>query len=157
MAITNSDFCVKLYYCLQSDNNIFLVMEYLIGGDLKSLLSIYTFFDEAMAKFYVAEIALALSYLHQHSIIHRDLKPDNVLVTASGHIKLTDFGLSKVGIDRELQIADFISKTPRNVRKLSSKIARTPGQIMSLTTHLSFVSKSGTNLADSTAESIASR
>merc|ERR1719367_787964 len=90
LALTNSPFCVKLFYCLQSSNNIFLLMEYLIGGDLKSLLNIYGFFDENMAKFYAAEIALALSYLHKHSIIHRDLKPDNVLLTAKGHIKLTN-------------------------------------------------------------------
>ena len=85
-ALTNSPFCVKLFYCLQSSTNIFLVMEYLIGGDLKSLLNIYGFFDENMARFYVAEIALALSYLHKHSIIHRDLKPDNILLTATGQL-----------------------------------------------------------------------
>ena len=144
LALTNSPFCVKLFYCLQSSNNIFLLMEYLIGGDLKSLLNIYGFFDENMAKFYAAEIALALSYLHKHSIIHRDLKPDNVLLTAKGHIKLTDFGLSKVGIERDLQIADFVSKTPKLVnRKRSTGVAggRTPGQILSLTSHLSFVRK----------------
>ena len=87
-------------------------MEYLIGGDLKSLLNAYGYFDEAMARFYTAEIALALSYLHKHDIIHRDVKPDNILLTAKGHVKLTDFGLSKVGIDRELQIADLVSNTP---------------------------------------------
>ena len=85
-ALTNSPFCVKLFYCLQSSTNIFLVMEYLIGGDLKSLLNIYGFFDENMSRFYAAEIALALSYLHKHSIIHRDLKPDNILLTAKGQL-----------------------------------------------------------------------
>jgi serine/threonine-protein kinase greatwall len=158
LALTNSPFCVQLFYCLQSANNIFLVMEYLIGGDLKSLLSIYGFFDEKMAKFYVAEIALALSYLHRHSIIHRDLKPDNVLLTSRGHIKLTDFGLSKVGIDRELQIADFVSYTPRNFRQKSSMAGpRTPGQILSLTTHLSFASKNSHTHSDLTADSMTSR
>ena len=114
-------------------------MLHITGGDLKSLLQIYGFFDEKMAKFYTAEIALALSYLHKHSIIHRDLKPDNILLTASGHIKLTDFGLSKVGIERDLQIKDFVSKTPRNFKQRTSIDAlRTPGQILSLTSHLSF-------------------
>ena len=139
LALNRSPFCVNLYYCLQSANNVFLVMEYLIGGDLKSLLGVYGYFDEATARFYVAEIALALAYLHKHDIIHRDIKPDNILLTAKGHIKLTDFGLSKVGIDRELQIADLVSNTPLIKGAAKSRLPRTPGQILSLTTHLSFV------------------
>lgn len=71
-------------------------MEYLVGGDLKSLLSICGYFDENMAVFYAAEITLALEYLHSHGITHRDLKPDNMLLTDRGHIKLTDFGLSRI-------------------------------------------------------------
>ena len=140
LALNRSPFCVNLFYCLQSANNVFLVMEYLIGGDLKSLLSSYGYFDEATSRFYAAEIALALTYLHKHDIIHRDIKPDNILLTAKGHIKLTDFGLSEVGIDRELQIADLVSNTPhiKGVAK-ASRLTRTPGQILSLTTHLSFV------------------
>ena len=88
LALNRSPFCVNLFYCLQSANNVFLVMEYLIGGDLKSLLSSYGYFDEATSRFYAAEIALALTYLHKHDIIHRDIKPDNILLTAKGHIKL---------------------------------------------------------------------
>jgi serine/threonine-protein kinase greatwall len=69
-------------------------MEYLVGGDLRSLLSMYGYIDESMAVFYAAEITLALKYLHSHGITHRDMKPDNMLLTDRGHIKLTDFGLS---------------------------------------------------------------
>lgn len=75
-------------------------MEYMIGGDLKSLLAMSGFFDESAAKFYCAEITLALRYLHSHGITHRDIKPDNMLVSASGHVKLTDFGLSKIDLRR---------------------------------------------------------
>jgi len=57
-----------------------------------------------MAVFYIAEVILALQYLHSKGIVHRDVKPDNMLISATGHLKLTDFGLSTVGLDRELQV-----------------------------------------------------
>ncbi|XP_044754695.1 serine/threonine-protein kinase greatwall [Coccinella septempunctata] len=131
LALTNCPFCVKLYYSLQTSTSIYLVMEFMVGGDLKSLLSVYGFFDEAMATFYVAEVCLALQYLHSHGIIHRDIKPDNMLLSKEGHVKLTDFGLSKVQVHRDLEITDFESNTP-------NLCARTPGQLLSLTSHLSF-------------------
>lgn len=131
LALTKSPFCVQLFYSLQTPSSIYLVMEYMVGGDLKSLLSVYGFFDEAMATFYIAEVTLALQYLHKHNIIHRDIKPDNMLLSKSGHVKLTDFGLSKVHIHRDLEITDFENCTP-------NLCARTPGQLLSLTSHLSF-------------------
>ncbi|XP_059486124.1 serine/threonine-protein kinase greatwall isoform X2 [Neocloeon triangulifer] len=132
LALSQSPMCVRLFYSLQTKSSIYLVMEYMVGGDLKSLLSVYGYFDEAMATFYCAEIALALQYLHSHGIIHRDLKPDNILLTDQGHIKLTDFGLSQISLDhKELQISDLL-KTP------ATEFGRTPGQLQSLTTHLSF-------------------
>lgn len=72
----------------------------MIGGDLKSLITAYGYFCESAARFYCAEITMALEYLHKHGIIHRDIKPDNMLLSASGHVKLTDFGLSKIEISR---------------------------------------------------------
>lgn len=80
--------------------NLLQVMDYMIGGDLKSLITAYGYFCESAAQFYCAEIILALEYLHKHGIIHRDIKPDNMLLSASGHVKLTDFGLSKIEISR---------------------------------------------------------
>jgi len=148
LAITKSPFCVNLYYCLQTHNNMFLVMEYMIGGDLKSLLGVYGYFEESMAVFYIAEVILALEYLHKKGIVHRDVKPDNMLISSTGHLKLTDFGLSNVGINRELQVADLLPNTPwiSKSKAQDYKLIRTPGQILSLTSHLSFVSNgNGTN------------
>lgn len=75
LALSQSPFCVTLFYSLQNATSVFLVMEYMIGGDLKSLLAVYGYFDEQTAKFYCAEIILALEYLHKHGIVHRDIKP----------------------------------------------------------------------------------
>ncbi|XP_060645295.1 serine/threonine-protein kinase greatwall isoform X2 [Drosophila nasuta] len=134
LALSRSPFCVNLFYSLQSLSSVYLVMEYMVGGDLKSLLAMYGYFDEATARFYVAEIVMALQYLHQHGIVHRDIKPDNMLLSATGHVKLTDFGLSKIEMRRDLEISDLINCSP-NLN------ARTPGQLLSLTSHLSFGSE----------------
>ncbi|XP_011210400.2 serine/threonine-protein kinase greatwall isoform X1 [Bactrocera dorsalis] len=134
LALSRSPFCVSLFYSLQSVSYVYLVMEYMVGGDLKSLLTMYGYFDEAVARFYVAEVALALQYLHEHGIVHRDIKPDNMLISATGHVKLTDFGLSKIDNRRDLEISDLINISP-------TLNTRTPGQLLSLTSHLSFGSE----------------
>uniref|UniRef100_A0A8C2GP29 Serine/threonine-protein kinase greatwall n=1 Tax=Cyprinus carpio TaxID=7962 RepID=A0A8C2GP29_CYPCA len=134
LALSKSPFIVHLFYSLQTATKVYLVMEYLIGGDVKSLLHIYGYFDEDMSLKYISEVALALDYLHRHSIIHRDLKPDNMLISNEGHIKLTDFGLSKVKLDRELNLMDILS-TPSLV-KPEKDYFRTPGQVLSLISSL---------------------
>ncbi|XP_016960633.1 serine/threonine-protein kinase greatwall isoform X2 [Drosophila biarmipes] len=134
LALSRSQFCVSLFYSLQSLSYVYLVMEYMVGGDLKSLLAMFGYFDEPTSRFYVAEMVMALQYLHQHGIVHRDIKPDNMLLSASGHVKLTDFGLSKIDMRRDLEISDLINCSP-NLN------ARTPGQLLSLTSHLSFGSE----------------
>jgi len=73
-------------------------MEYMSGGGLKKQLDEVEVFNEKMAKFYTAEIALAVQFLHQHGILHRDLKLENVLVDSDGNCKIADFGLSKLGM-----------------------------------------------------------
>ncbi|KAG1953699.1 serine/threonine-protein kinase greatwall isoform X2 [Pimephales promelas] len=134
LALSKSPFIVHLFYSLQTSTKIYLVMEYLIGGDVKSLLHIYGYFDEDMSLKYISEVSLALDYLHRHSIIHRDLKPDNMLISNEGHIKLTDFGLSKVKLDRELNLMDILN-TPSLV-KPKKDYFRTPGQVLSLISSL---------------------
>ncbi|XXG51528.1 hypothetical protein AAC387_Pa03g0071 [Persea americana] len=91
-------FVVRFFYSFTCKENLYLVMEYLNGGDLYSLLGNLGCLDEDMARVYIAEVVLALEYLHSMNVIHRDLKPDNLLIAHNGHIKLTDFGLSKVGL-----------------------------------------------------------
>eukprot|EP00252_Welwitschia_mirabilis_P013012 TRINITY_DN2875_c0_g1_i1.p1 TRINITY_DN2875_c0_g1~~TRINITY_DN2875_c0_g1_i1.p1 ORF type:complete len:1348 (-),score=299.53 TRINITY_DN2875_c0_g1_i1:796-4839(-) len=91
-------FVVRFFYSFTCRENLYLVMEYLNGGDLYSLLRNLGCLEEDMARVYIAEIVLALEYLHSLHIVHRDLKPDNLLIAHDGHLKLTDFGLSKVGL-----------------------------------------------------------
>ncbi|CAG5896118.1 unnamed protein product [Menidia menidia] len=141
LALSKSPFIVQLFYFLQTATKIYLVMEYLIGGDVKSLLHIYGYFDQDMAVKYISEVALALDYLHRHGIIHRDLKPDNMLISNKGHIKLTDFGLSKVKLDRELNLMDILT-TP-SLAKPKKDYFRTPGQVLSLISSLGFNTPSG--------------
>ena len=89
-------FVVKLNYSFQTKNKVYLVMEYMAGGDLFKLLQKNGKFTEETARLYLSEVILAIDYLHRElNLIYRDLKPENILLDAEGHIKLTDFGLSK--------------------------------------------------------------
>ncbi|CAH8520497.1 unnamed protein product [Schistosoma mattheei] len=136
LAVSKCPYIVHLYYCLQTTSHIYLVMEYLVGGDLKSLLLVMGRLQESHAAIYTVEIAIALEYLHTHGIIHRDLKPDNILIDSKGHLKLTDFGLSTITWKRPLQPSDVLN-TP-SVVPLPFQYYRTPGQLISLTTELAF-------------------
>lgn len=89
-------FIISLYATFQDQTNLFMLMEYAIGGELFSYLRKAGKFCFTTTRFFVAEIVLALEYLHSHDIVYRDLKPENILLDAKGHIKLTDFGFSKV-------------------------------------------------------------
>lgn len=91
-------FIVNFFYSIIGKHNLYLVMEFLPGGDLYSLLQKVGSLDEDSSRIYAAQIIAALNYLHSSGIIHRDLKPDNILVSSTGHLKLTDFGLSYLGI-----------------------------------------------------------
>ena len=93
-----SDFVAKLYWTFPSKDYIFLVMEYLNGGDCASLVRSLGTLPEDWAKRYLAEVILGVEHLHSREIVHRDLKPDNLLIDQKGHLKLTDFGLSRMGL-----------------------------------------------------------
>lgn len=91
----NFPFFIRLWGTFQDSSNIFMVMEYIEGGELFSLLRKSRRFPSPVAKFYASEVVLALEYLHNQDILYRDLKPENILLEKSGHIKITDFGFSK--------------------------------------------------------------
>ena len=93
-----SDFVAKLYWTFSSKDYLFLVMEYLNGGDCAALVKVLGGLPEDWAKKYMAEVVLGIEHLHSRGIVHRDLKPDNLLIDQKGHLKLTDFGLSRMGL-----------------------------------------------------------
>lgn len=94
LAESNSAWVVQLYYSFQDNNYLYLVMEFLPGGDLMTMLIKYDTFSEDVTKFYMAECILAIEAVHNLGFIHRDIKPDNILIDQMGHVKLSDFGLS---------------------------------------------------------------
>ncbi|CAF1365200.1 unnamed protein product [Adineta steineri] len=115
MAFSNSDWIVKLHYAFQDAKNLYMIMDYMPGGDLITLLERYEI-SESSARFYCAEVVLALDAIHNLGYIHRDIKPDNMLLDARGHLKLADFGtcvkMDKDGLvrsDTAVGTPDYIS------------------------------------------------
>ena len=96
MSRAKSPWIVELKASFQEDDYLYLVMEYLPGGDLMNLLIKKDILTEDEAKFYISELILAIESIHKLDCIHRDIKPDNVLIDKNGHIKLSDFGLAKI-------------------------------------------------------------
>uniref|UniRef100_A0A669AWD4 Rho-associated protein kinase 1 n=1 Tax=Oreochromis niloticus TaxID=8128 RepID=A0A669AWD4_ORENI len=123
MAFANSSWVVQLFFAFQDDRYLYMVMEYMPGGDLVNLMSNYDV-PEKWARFYTAEVVLALDGIHSMGFIHRDVKPDNMLLDKAGHLKLADFGtcmkMNKDGMvrcDTAVGTPDYISpevlKSPR--------------------------------------------
>ncbi|KAF8974538.1 kinase-like protein [Flammula alnicola] len=94
LAESDSPWVVQLFYSFQDASHLYLIMEFLPGGDLMTMLIKYDTFSEDVTRFYLAECVLAIEAVHNLGFIHRDIKPDNILIDKDGHIKLSDFGLS---------------------------------------------------------------
>ncbi|EAY00115.1 AGC family protein kinase [Trichomonas vaginalis G3] len=125
----NNPYVTNFYYSIIGTRNLYLVMEYIGGGDLFSLLEKFGCFDEGSARIYTYQIVRALQYLYQNGIIHRDLKPDNILVTSEGYLKLADFGLSHLGMKNRERPNDTIDfRVKENVIQ-SHSLVGTPDYI----------------------------
>lgn len=95
LAAADNKWLVKLLYSFQDAIYLYLVMEYMPGGDLMTVLMKYDILSEQQTRFFIAETAMAVKSVHDMNYVHRDLKPDNVLISRDGHVKLSDFGLCK--------------------------------------------------------------
>ena len=105
-------FIVGMKFAFQSHDKLYFVLDYCAGGELFFHLGKEGKFSEERSRLYAAEIALGLQYLHGFDVIYRDLKPENVLLTHDGHIRLTDFGLSKEGISHNIHGTKSFCGTP---------------------------------------------
>lgn len=110
-ASADSPFIVGLKYSFQTPENLYLVTGFMSGGELFYHLQKEGKFNEARAKFYIAELTLALQHLHRYEIVYRDLKPENILLDANGHIALCDFGLSKANLAKDETTNTFCGTT----------------------------------------------
>jgi serum/glucocorticoid-regulated kinase 2 len=111
LASIDHPFVVSLRFAFQTETKLYMILDYFTGGELFFHLKAQQRFSEELARFYAAEIALALDCLHRNNIVYRDLKPENVLLDNEGHIRLTDFGLSKDSVSRS-QLTHTFCGTP---------------------------------------------
>jgi serine/threonine protein kinase len=95
LVAVDSPWLVRLHYAFQDDHSLHMVMDFMPGGDLLSLLIREHIFNEVVTRHYMAELVMAVSVLHSMGYAHRDLKPDNILIDWDGHLKLTDLGLCR--------------------------------------------------------------
>ncbi|KAL8933910.1 MAG: hypothetical protein Q9216_006159 [Gyalolechia sp. 2 TL-2023] len=110
-AMAESPFIVGLKFSFQTTTDLYLVTSYMSGGELFWHLQKAGRFNEGRAKFYIAELILALQHLHKYDIVYRDLKPENILLDANGHIALCDFGLSKANLTKDDTTNTFCGTT----------------------------------------------
>jgi serum/glucocorticoid-regulated kinase 2 len=139
LSVVNHPFIMKLHYAFQTPDKLYLILDYCPGGELFFHLSRFRRFPERVARFYAAELLLAIGHLHKRGIIYRDLKPENVLLDAEGHVKLGDFGLAKAGIQHPYEGATSMCGTPEYmapVRRPLSCVCNCNGTSSPLYAHL---------------------
>lgn len=122
LAQADNPWIVKMFFSFQDISNLYLVMEFLSGGDMMTMLIRYDTFTEDTARFYISEAALAVQSIHDLGYIHRDIKPDNLLLDSRGHLKLSDFGLC-TGL-KKAHRTDFYRKVEKDtdgVQRIDSK------------------------------------
>jgi serum/glucocorticoid-regulated kinase 2 len=100
--LQNHPFVVKLQHAFQSEDYLHIVVEFCSGGELFYLLQKKGRFTETEARFYFCEMLLGLEYIHTQNVLYRDLKPENIFIDFDGHIRLADFGLSKLQSPKSL-------------------------------------------------------
>eukprot|EP00347_Sterkiella_histriomuscorum_P015539 403356649 len=103
----NHPFIVKMKWAFQSEHYLFIILEFCAGGEIFYHMNKVLRFSEKVAKFYFAEIVLAMEYLHQKNVFYRDLKPENILLDQDGHVKLADFGISRINFNEKDRSASF--------------------------------------------------
>ncbi|GMS83375.1 hypothetical protein PENTCL1PPCAC_5550 [Pristionchus entomophagus] len=130
LTMTDNPFVVSFYGSFETRHHLCMLMEYVEGGDCASLLKNAGTLPIDLMKLYVAETILAIEYLHSYGVVHRDLKPDNLLITAMGHIKLTDFGLSKIGLmNRTTLVAEGVADIAETQQFKDKQLCGTPEYI----------------------------
>lgn len=127
LARLSHPFVVSMHWALQTKGHLFMVMDYCAGGELFHHLQMRGRFPEPDCRFYVCEILLALEYLHSQGILYRDLKPENCLLDGEGHLRLTDFGLSKENLTTSALFQSFVGTvlylSPEMIRREGHGIA----------------------------------
>lgn len=126
LAQADDTWLVTMFYSFQDKRNLYFIMEFLPGGDFMNLLIQRGTLTHSETQFYIAEMAIAIDHVHKLNFIHRDIKPDNILLDASGHVKLSDFGLS-TGSKRRYQKDYYIKarENPNQYNDISELLART--------------------------------
>jgi len=118
LAAADNEWLVKMAFSFQDNTWLYLVMEYCAGGDLMTILMRDDILSEPQTRFYMSELAEAIKSVHDLKFVHRDLKPDNVLISNSGHVKLSDFGLAKGFASKE---QDYINQYEKQKEKITEK------------------------------------